>query len=128
MAFLDKISQAITGAVSAVILSVATTWDKLPTGVQKVLRDIVVGVIGAVSLLTLALPKNTSEATAEAALIVTTVVYTAAGIIRREVWPLVVNWVLERLGFSFDYNENDREFLTKYLSEEVTISIRRAID
>jgi cytochrome bd-type quinol oxidase subunit 1 len=112
MAFLDKIVQALGGAVSAVIFFVANAWDVLPVGVQKVLRDIVVGVVASVGALNLALPHNTTEATAEALLITTTVVYTVAGIVRREVWPLVINWVLSKLGFSFDYNdETDREFL-----------------
>jgi hypothetical protein len=114
MAFVNKLVQAFGGAVSAVILFLANTWDILPVGVQKVLRDIVVAVVASVSALNLALPHNTSEATAEALLIVTTVVYTVAGIIRREVWPLIINWVLSQLGFSFDYNdETDREFLIK---------------
>ena len=113
MAFLDKISQAVGGAVSAVILFIATAWDLLPTGVQKVIRDIIVGVGVALGALGLALPHTTSEATAESLLIVGTVVYTVAGIVRREVWPLVINWVLSQLGFSFDYTANDREVLTK---------------
>jgi hypothetical protein len=114
LAFLDKLVQAIQGAVSAVILFVGNTWDHLPIGVQKVIRDIVVGVIGAVSLLNLTLPHNTAEATAESTLVVAAVVYTVAGIIRREVWPLVIDWVLARLGISFGYdNATDREFLTK---------------
>jgi hypothetical protein len=114
MAFINRLIQAFGGAVSAVILFLANTWDILPVGAQKVLRDIVVGVVAAVSALNLVLPHNTTEATAETLLVVTTVAYTVIGILRREVWPLVINWILSQLGFSFDYNEEtDREFLTK---------------
>jgi glucose uptake protein GlcU len=114
MAFLDKIVQAIGGAASAVVLFVAHAWDLLPTGGQKVLRDIAVAVIAAVGALNLALPHTTGQATAETLLFVTTVVYTVAGILRRDVWPLFIDWVLSRFGFKFDYNnQTEREFLTK---------------
>jgi hypothetical protein len=92
-----KINQALTNAVGAVIVFLAGIWDTIPLGAQLVIRDIVVAVGVNVAALNLALPKNTTEATAETMLVITTVAYTAFGVIRREVWPYVVDWLLSKL-------------------------------
>jgi hypothetical protein len=114
MAFLTKIGQAIQGALASVVLTVATVWDKLPVGVQKVIRDVVVAVVGNVMALNLVLPHDLSQATAETMLVVTTVVFTAYGVIRRELWPIIIEWIIAKLGLNFDWNEStDRECLTR---------------
>jgi hypothetical protein len=108
-----KITQAVSNAVAAVIVFGARIWDSIPVGVQFVIRDVFVSAVAAVAALNLALPTTTSQATAETMLVVTTVVYTAYGVIRREIWPLLINWVIDHLGVFEIQNNKGRWTLSR---------------
>ena len=80
--------------IQAFLAKIRVLWIGLPEGVQKALRDAVIAGFGAFVALNLAIPSTLDQAKAEGLIAVLAVSAAIIAVIRVELLPAIIAWLL----------------------------------
>jgi hypothetical protein len=87
--------------MAKIIAAIINAWNALPTWARKAARDAVLGAIAAVAVLNLGIPGSLDQAKAEALTAITAAALAVLAIIRVEVLPPLLAWILAQLGLVY---------------------------
>jgi hypothetical protein len=87
--------------IASFVTWVYNTWQQIPEAIQKGLRDAAIAAFGAVLALNLVFPGNVDQAKSEALIVLLAAAAAAWAVIRVEVLPPLLDWLLNHLNLYF---------------------------
>jgi hypothetical protein len=87
--------------VTNIVAAIVNFWDGLPEWLRKGLRDAAIGAVAAVVALNLAIPGTLDQAKAEGLTAYVAAGAAALAIVRVELLPYLLSWLLSQLGLYY---------------------------